>query len=81
MERVHTPTLLPPLSRNGLSAWSAIFSPFAGGTYHDADEQDEDDDGDDEWVEMGAETVECVVPLKVFPGNTAFRAMEVVFEV
>ncbi|KAF8525087.1 Rgp1-domain-containing protein [Hysterangium stoloniferum] len=81
MERRPHTTTLPSPSRKGLSAWSAIFSPFAGGTYHDADEQDEDEDGDDDWVEMGAETVECVVPLKVFPGNTAFRAMEVMFEV
>ena len=48
------------------------------------DDDDDDDDGDadkGEWAEMGVETVECLVPLRVYPGNTAFRALEVVFEV
>ncbi|KAH6905798.1 Rgp1-domain-containing protein [Coprinopsis sp. MPI-PUGE-AT-0042] len=33
------------------------------------------------WTEVRVETVECEVPLRVWPGNTAFRALDVVFEV
>ena len=33
------------------------------------------------WAELRAETVECEVPVRVWPGNTAFRPMEVVFDV
>ncbi|KAL5534971.1 RGP1 [Sanghuangporus sanghuang] len=37
--------------------------------------------GDEGWSELRAETVECEVPIRVWPGNTAFRPLEVVFEV
>jgi hypothetical protein len=38
--------------------------------------------GDDvRWEEVRLETVECEVPIKVWPGNTAFRAVDVVFDV
>lgn len=37
--------------------------------------------GDEGWSELRAETVECEVPIRVWPGNTAFRPMEVVFDV
>jgi RAB6A-GEF complex partner protein 2 len=33
------------------------------------------------WTEVRVETVECEVPLRVWPGNTAFRALDVVFDV
>ncbi|KAF7974927.1 hypothetical protein HWV62_10965 [Athelia sp. TMB] len=33
------------------------------------------------WRPVRVETVECEVPIKVRPGNTAFKAMEVVFDV
>lgn len=33
------------------------------------------------WRSVGIETVECEVGIKVWPGNTAFKAMEVVFEI
>jgi len=33
------------------------------------------------WNEVKLETVECEVPIRVWPGNTAFRALEVVFDV
>lgn len=33
------------------------------------------------WRDLKVETVECEVPIKVWPGNTAFKAMEVVFDV
>lgn len=37
--------------------------------------------GEDGWREVLLETVECEVPIKVWPGNTAFKAMDVVFDV
>ncbi|KAI6153006.1 Rgp1-domain-containing protein [Pisolithus tinctorius] len=33
------------------------------------------------WKEVKVETVECEVPIRVWPGNTAFNAMAVVFDV
>ncbi|KAJ7281784.1 Rgp1-domain-containing protein [Mycena rebaudengoi] len=36
---------------------------------------------EDGWGEIKAEMVECVVPVKVLAGNTAFRASDVVFDV
>ena len=52
----------------------------------------EDDDGgvsesgeswgnEEEWRDVKVEMVECEVPIKVWPGNTAFKATEVVFDV
>jgi RAB6A-GEF complex partner protein 2 len=79
-ERVRAPPP-PPQPRKSSSSWTAIFSPFASGTYHDADEEEEDDDDDGEWAEMNIETVECMVPIRIFAGNTAFRPMEVMFDV
>jgi len=68
--------------------WAALFNPFAAGSYHDGDvhgdheeEGHSEGEGEGDWAEMGVETVECLVPLRVYPGNTAFRALEVVFEV
>jgi RAB6A-GEF complex partner protein 2 len=64
-----------------------------GGGVHDGDEMltDEDDDegaegddlraGEEEWREIAVETVECEVPVMVWPGNTAFRPEDVVFDV
>ena len=37
--------------------------------------------GEEDWKEVRVEMVECEVPIKVWPGNTAFKATEVVFEV
>ena len=37
--------------------------------------------GDEGWGELRAEMVECEIPIRVWPGNTAFRPMEVVFDV
>ncbi|KIJ45183.1 hypothetical protein M422DRAFT_67326 [Sphaerobolus stellatus SS14] len=64
---------------------SALFNGIAAGTYHDGDvEEDEEEEKKKEeaedgtrWAEMAVETVECLVPLRVYPGNTAFRAQEV----
>jgi hypothetical protein len=50
----------------------------------DADEGGEFDLGageEDEWREIAVETVECEVPVMVWPGNTAFRPEDVVFDV
>ncbi|OCH94164.1 Rgp1-domain-containing protein [Obba rivulosa] len=57
--------------------------------YHDGDEEleeepeEEDDETgiEEEWRDVKAEMVECEVPITVWPGNTAFKATEVVFEV
>jgi hypothetical protein len=45
------------------------------------DEDDEVGGGDAGWRELRVERVECEVPIRVWPGNTAFKAMEVVFDV
>jgi RAB6A-GEF complex partner protein 2 len=37
--------------------------------------------GEDGWRDVKVEMVECEVPVRVFPGNTAFKAMDVVFDV
>ena len=37
--------------------------------------------GKEGWREVRVETVECEVGIKVWPGNTAFKAMDVVFDV
>ena len=78
-------------------SWTNFFaSAFLGSTepidqYHDGDEADGSDaDGDDveasvggeeEWRALAVEMVECEVPVKVWPGNTAFKATDVVLEV
>lgn len=60
--------------------------------YHDGDEDiEEDGDGleedgemwgsEEDWKDVKVEMVECEVPIKVWPGNTAFKATEVVFDV
>ncbi|PPQ70636.1 hypothetical protein CVT24_000679 [Panaeolus cyanescens] len=36
---------------------------------------------DEDWTGVRLETVECEVPVRVYPGNTAFRALDVVFDV
>lgn len=33
------------------------------------------------WSELRVETVECEVPIRVWPGNTAFKPLEVIFDV
>jgi hypothetical protein len=66
-------------------------------SFHDGDDMDEEamggDDakaaaeagdvggGEEGWKEIGVERVECEVPLSVWPGNTAFKATDVVFDV
>lgn len=72
-------------------SWTSFLtSAFLGSTepvdqYHDGDEDVEDEgqeeDSEEDWKEVKIEMVECEVPIKVWPGNTAFKASEVVFEV
>lgn len=56
-----------------------------GGNMWDGDGEGEDQrdygGGDEGWKHIKVETVECEVPIKVWPGNTAFKAMDVVFDV
>ena len=37
--------------------------------------------GDEGWQEVKVEMVECEVLVRVFPGNTAFKALDVIFDV
>ena len=37
--------------------------------------------GEEGWQDVKLEMVECEVPVRVFPGNTAFKALDVVFDV
>ena len=74
-------------------SWTSFFSSALLGTsepsmnFHDGDEESELDDEDGEaltegeWRDVRAEMVECEVPIRVWPGNTAFKAGDVVFEV
>jgi RAB6A-GEF complex partner protein 2 len=61
-----------------------------GGDEALTDEDDADEGGgevdfgageEEEWREIAVETVECEVPVMVWPGNTAFRPEDVVFDV
>lgn len=73
------------------STWTQfLVSSFLGTAereYHDGDEEVEEEepkpkgDDEDEWTDVRVETVECEVPINVWPGNTAFKAMDVVFDV
>ncbi|KAF5376951.1 hypothetical protein D9615_007252 [Tricholomella constricta] len=37
--------------------------------------------GEEGWKDVRLETVECEVPIRMWPGNTAFKAAEIVFDV
>lgn len=70
------------------STWRQYFvSSFLGigeREYHDGDEEVEEarrEGEEEEWRDVRVETVECEVPISVWPGNTAFKAMDVVFDV
>lgn len=85
LERLDDATVVS--SPGGLRSWASyLASPFTGAgseRYHDGDELDEGDERevDEDWSTIKVETVECEVPIKVWPGNTAFRASDVVFNV
>ncbi|OSD05766.1 Rgp1-domain-containing protein [Trametes coccinea BRFM310] len=87
-----SPSANGELTAGGASAalsWVSYFtSTLLGPTsvdYHDGDEdleEDEDEVGPEEsWRDVKVEMVECEVPVKVWPANTAFKATEVVFDV
>ena len=68
---------------------SSLLGPSNVG-YHDGDEDlDDDAEGaeadelgpEEAWRDVKVEMVECEVPVKVWPGNTAFKATAVVREV
>ncbi|KAG9310308.1 Rgp1-domain-containing protein [Chiua virens] len=85
--RTDEKTVQPP------STWTQlIVSSFLGTgerEYHDGDEAEEEEEeerkvkgsSEEEWKDVRVETVECEVPINVWPGNTAFKAMDVVFDV
>ena len=84
-----------PQVRSWTSFLASTFLSVSEGGFHDGDEvlTDEDDGerlgegevdigaGEEGWRELVVETVECEVPVTVWPGNTAFRPEDVVFDV
>lgn len=80
-----------PVTPSTAASWlSWVAAPLMGpaSTFHDGDEDGHaSDEGgteigeNEEWREVRAEMVECEVPIRVWPGNTAFKATEVVFDV
>ncbi|KAI0358916.1 Rgp1-domain-containing protein [Trametes cingulata] len=88
-----TPSANGELTPGGASSalsWMSYFASSLLGPsnvgYHDGDE-DLEDEAEDEvgpeeaWRELKVEMVECEVPVKVWPGNTAFKATDIVFDV
>ena len=83
------PSLSPVQTRSWASLFASTFLGMSEGGIHDGDEvgTDEEDGevdlgaGEEGWREMAVETVECEVPVMVWPGNTAFRPEDVVFDV
>ena len=79
----------PAQTRSWASLFASTFLGMSEGGIHDGDEvgTDEEDGevdlgaGEEGWREMAVETVECEVPVMVWPGNTAFRPEDVVFDV
>jgi RAB6A-GEF complex partner protein 2 len=75
---------VPTQSRSWISFFSGAIATLQNG---DDDDEDDgvggDDDvggGEDGWKPLDVETVECEVPIKVWPGNTAYRAVDAVFD-
>jgi hypothetical protein len=77
-----------------VQSWTSyLMSSFLGTgerEYHDGDDIDDEDvpssavEGgkeDEDWRELQVEVVECEVPVVVWPGSTAFSAVDVVFDV
>lgn len=76
-------------------SWASyLMSSFLGTgekEYHDGDDIDDDEvpaqkeggeqEQEGDWRDVQVEIVECEVPVVVWPGNTAFSAVDVVFEV
>ena len=84
-----------PPTRSWASFLASTFLSVSEGAFHDGDDAladgvdghglaDGEVDlgaGEEGWRELGVETVECEVPVMVWPGNTAFRPEDVVFDV
>ncbi|KAF8816608.1 Rgp1-domain-containing protein [Phlegmacium glaucopus] len=64
-------------SGSGDKDYDGIIPDLAGGVGVGVDYAN----GDDGWQEVKLEMVECEVPVRVFPGNTAFKALDVIFDV
>ncbi|KAF8972454.1 Rgp1-domain-containing protein [Flammula alnicola] len=62
---------------DGEGGYDGIIPDLAGGVGTGVDYAG----GEEGWRDVKLETVECEVPVKVFPGNTAFKALDVVFDV
>ncbi len=82
----------PAQTRSWASLFASTFLGISEGGVHDGDGAltDEEDAeggevdlgaGEEGWREIAVETVECEVPVMVWPGNTAFRPEDVVFDV
>jgi hypothetical protein len=70
----------------GLKSWATyLASPFLGvASENNPEGYDVDDpiaEDDEGWVPVNVETVECEIPVKIWPGDTAFKVVDVVFEV
>ncbi|KAI0825254.1 Rgp1-domain-containing protein [Trametes gibbosa] len=89
-----TPNANGELTAGGAStalSWMSYFASSLLGPsnvgYHDGDEDLDEDEGEDEvgpeeaWRDVKVEMVECEVPVRVWPGNTAFKATDIVFDV
>jgi len=83
---------LPTQTRSWASLLASTFLGMSEGGFHDSDEVGTDEEdaegeevdlgaGEEGWRELAVETVECEVPVTVWPGNTAFRPEDVVFDV
>ena len=84
----------PPM-RSWASFLASTFLGGSEGAFHDGDEVLSDGEdaeglaegevdigaGEEGWRDLAVETVECEVPVTVWPGNTAFRPEDVVFDV
>jgi RAB6A-GEF complex partner protein 2 len=80
----------PTQTRSWASLFASTFLGMSEGGVHDGDEVLTDEEaegevdlgaGEEGWRELAVETVECEVPVMVWPGNTAFRPEDVVFDV
>ena len=79
----------PTQTRSWASLLASTFLGMSDAGVHDGDEAGTDEEdgevdlgaGEEGWREIAVETVECEVPVMVWPGNTAFRPEDVVFDV
>jgi hypothetical protein len=65
----------------GLGDWGEEYDGVLGSKEGEVGVGIDFEGGKEGWREVRLETVECEVPVKVWPGNTAFKAVEVEFHV